>query len=228
MTPTFREELDLPNREKFPRRARMNSIDQFVRWLENWVYSSNRKSSDTGHIVIMTIDNPGWGVTIDLANHLYNKVLPLADVMNSESDWYYCTIRDNKFEGDGGLFNLKDIFYTFNQLVNYAGKYFPSSSQKMQAKDDLTWLSQWFACQCDGDWEHRNGIKIVTTDNPGWCLKVSLYETELEKNDFQIVDTNQAEHDWLYCSVKNNVFEGFGGPFNLPELLHIFREWAES
>lgn len=92
--------------------------------------------------------------------------------------------------------------------------------------DDLVWLLQWYHNQCDGDWEHGNGIKFGTIDNPGWYLKVSLDETELQNRDFQAVDINRSEDDWVYCSVKDNLFQGFGGPFNLPELLHIFRNWV--
>ncbi len=94
--------------------------------------------------------------------------------------------------------------------------------------DDLNWLLQWYNGQCDGDWEHGNGIKIGTIDNPGWYLKVSIYETELEKKDFQITDINRTENDWVYCSIKDTLFQGFGGPFNLPEILSIFRNWAEQ
>lgn len=35
-------------------------------------------------------------------------------------------------------------------------------------------LEDWFACQCDGDWEHQGGIRIETTDNPGWFVQVDL------------------------------------------------------
>jgi hypothetical protein len=94
--------------------------------------------------------------------------------------------------------------------------------------DSLLWLLEWYHKQCDGDWEHGNGIKIGTMDNPGWYLKISLDETEIQDRNFQIVDVNRSENDWMYCSVEENLFKGFGGPFNLPEILQIFRKWVES
>jgi Immunity protein 53 len=94
--------------------------------------------------------------------------------------------------------------------------------------DNLLWLLEWYHKQCDGDWEHCNGVKIGTIDNPGWYLKISLDETELQNRDFQQIDINRSENDWIYCSVEEKIFKGFGGPFNLPEILLIFREWAES
>ncbi|MDE3046627.1 MAG: immunity 53 family protein [Verrucomicrobiota bacterium] len=94
--------------------------------------------------------------------------------------------------------------------------------------NNLIWLLHWYHSQCDGDWEHGNGIKIGTIDNPGWSLKVSLNETELADKEFTTIDINRSESDWIYCSIKNEIFEGFGGPFNLSEILQIFHNWAES
>ena len=93
---------------------------------------------------------------------------------------------------------------------------------------NFKWLLDWYYSQCDGDWEHGNGIKIGTLDNPGWFFKASLSETEVFNKKFEIVDINRSENDWLYCSRKDDFFEGFGGPFNLPEILKIFRNWVEK
>lgn len=64
-------------------------------------------------------------------------------------------------------------------------------------------------------------------DNPGWIVKISLHETELEKKEFEEVCIDRSEDDWLHCHTRNLYFEGAGGPFNLPEILKVFREWAE-
>ena len=34
-----------------------------------------------------------------------------------------------------------------------------------------TQLSNWFASQCDGEFEHAYGIRIESTDNPGWLIR---------------------------------------------------------
>lgn len=39
------------------------------------------------------------------------------------------------------------------------------------APDGVTRLAQWYASQCNGEWEHSNGLTIVTTDNPGWVVE---------------------------------------------------------
>jgi len=94
--------------------------------------------------------------------------------------------------------------------------------------DNLIWLLNWYYGQCDGDWEHSNGIKIGTIDNPGWFFKLNLSETDLVNKKFQVIDIARSENDWLYCSKKNEMIEGFCGPLNLPEILKIFRNWVET
>lgn len=94
--------------------------------------------------------------------------------------------------------------------------------------DNLQWLLNWYFEHCDGDWEHGNGIKIGTIDNPGWYLKVSIEEIEKENLNFPVVDINRSENDWIYCCIVEGIFEAHGGPFNLPEILQIFRDWIED
>jgi hypothetical protein len=94
--------------------------------------------------------------------------------------------------------------------------------------DNLFWLINWYDCQCDGDWEHQFGIRIETLDNPGWSIRLSIQETELQDKEFQNINIERTEKDWIFCRVSNGFFEGNCGTFNLPEVLQIFRDWAES
>ncbi|MEV8403368.1 Imm53 family immunity protein [Streptomyces niveus] len=43
----------------------------------------------------------------------------------------------------------------------------------------LDWLRNWYAQQCDGEWEHERGVRIATLDNPGWTVSIDLEESEL-------------------------------------------------
>lgn len=95
-------------------------------------------------------------------------------------------------------------------------------------EDGFTWLQQWFASHCDGDWEHSDGIRIGTLDNPGWELAVDLRDTELANRPFTNVKLDRSEVDWVQARVQDGRFEAFGGPKNLTELLSIFRNWAEA
>lgn len=94
--------------------------------------------------------------------------------------------------------------------------------------DAFSWLQTWFFVHCDGDWEHGYGVRIGTLDNPGWSVRVDLEGTELEGRAFQDFERHTTEEDWVVCRVRGTMFEGFGGPHNLPELLERFRDWAEG
>ena len=94
--------------------------------------------------------------------------------------------------------------------------------------DNLLWLVSWYDRQCDGDWEHQFGVKIETLDNPGWGVRFSVQETELQDKKFQDIVIERTEKDWIFCKVRNGFVEGHCGTFNLPEVLQIFREWAEK
>ncbi len=95
-------------------------------------------------------------------------------------------------------------------------------------QDDFLWLQKWYLAHCNADWEHGSGIHIGTIDNPGWSVKVNLLEGELENKGFEKIYLERSEHNWIFCVVKDCKFEGACGPMNLPEILKIFRNWAEN
>jgi hypothetical protein len=94
--------------------------------------------------------------------------------------------------------------------------------------DILLWLQGWYAKHCDGYWEHLYGIKIGNVDNPGWSLSIDLTDTELESKDFNKIQYDNSDEDWMICRVENNCFEGRGGVKKLEEILIIFKNWSES
>ncbi|MNU07406.1 hypothetical protein D3C72_2529810 [compost metagenome] len=48
----------------------------------------------------------------------------------------------------------------------------------------------------------------------------------LLKKEFEDLQIERNEEDWLHCKVKKDTFVGVGGPLNLDEILRIFKEWA--
>jgi hypothetical protein len=94
--------------------------------------------------------------------------------------------------------------------------------------DQVSRLRNWYAAQCDGDWEHSYGIKIDTLDNPGWLLIVDLSDTDLQGKAFQAIHRGDSEDDvdWLHCKVESGKFEAAGGVPNLPDMLEAFLAWA--
>jgi hypothetical protein len=82
---------------------------------------------------------------------------------------------------------------------------------------------------CNGDWEHTYGVHISNIDNPGWSVKVELKDTYLYNVEFKTIQIQREDgDDWIHCKVDVGNFQGYGGPYNLAEILEIFLDWAET
>ncbi len=92
----------------------------------------------------------------------------------------------------------------------------------------IEWLMKWYQSQCDGDWEHQNGIRIKTIDNPGWALDVDLSETPYAGQTVPPKLAERTENDWVFVEVKDNLFRARGGPGNLDELIKLFADFVEG
>ena len=93
--------------------------------------------------------------------------------------------------------------------------------------DELREIQAWFLENCDGDWEHGDGIRLETIDNPGWSMRVSLEGTLLESVPFAMFEERyEHEREWLRCWVEEGYFHAAGGPQQLNRMLRIFLDWA--
>ncbi|WP_343672539.1 immunity 53 family protein [Chitinophaga sp.] len=92
----------------------------------------------------------------------------------------------------------------------------------------LAWISQWMNAQCNGDWEHMYGIKIGTTDNPGWYITIDLVDTELEDLEMETDVTENAEDDWFFYKVRDKQYFGAGDLNKLEFLLYAFKGLVEK
>jgi hypothetical protein len=93
-------------------------------------------------------------------------------------------------------------------------------------------IQDWFQRQCNGEWEHQNGVKIETLDNPGWLVKVDLVGTPLANKEFMPIQ-NGTESDgwpmsdrWIHCSIRDSVWQGAGDETKLEAILRAFLDWA--
>jgi hypothetical protein len=127
---------------------------------------------------------------------------------------------------------LKPHIYTMlMQLERLENQIYLKSLNRMDEymeENDLMWLAKWFSLQCNGDWEHCNGISIETLDNPGWRFVIELNDTEYENKPFVNISIERNEVNWIYCSVNEGRFEGVGGVLNLPEIIRVFRDWINN
>lgn len=88
----------------------------------------------------------------------------------------------------------------------------------------MSWLQEWYLSNCDGDWEHRNQIKITNLDNPGWLVEISV--EDWGKLPTEAAASEVSEDNWVYCKVEESLFIGAGGVRNLEDIIRIFQKWA--
>lgn len=95
-------------------------------------------------------------------------------------------------------------------------------------------LQEWYLAHCNDEWEHGQGVRVETLDNPGWKLVVDLAGTELSGKYFDAVAVNcdagngTDDQHWFHCTVQSQKFTAYGGPRNLDTLLQIFLDWAKA
>ncbi len=103
--------------------------------------------------------------------------------------------------------------------------------------DNLNWLSRWYLSQCNSDWEHSYGVKIDTLDNPGWSLKIELFDTVMQGHAFKRVEHGEPSDDlegwqmtgsWWVARVEDDTFMVSCGPLDLAAAIGVFRDWAED
>ncbi|MCP4094738.1 MAG: rhodanese-related sulfurtransferase [Planctomycetaceae bacterium] len=100
---------------------------------------------------------------------------------------------------------------------------------KVEKMSHLQKLQNWFAAECDGDWEHQNGIDIKTLDNPGWEVKIDLFETSKMDIPFEtVMEKYEDPVDWMHLKKEDNKLVGAGGPEKLDKILTIFAEWLDE
>lgn len=69
-------------------------------------------------ISIETTDNPGWHVTVDLAETEWAAItIQFSRQERSASDWFQFEVNNGKFSGSGGITNLAEILRCFLTVV---------------------------------------------------------------------------------------------------------------
>ena len=205
-----------------------------LKWLENWFFKNcNGEWEKKKRLVIETIDNPGWGFTLQLEDSVYeNLSLKKIIIDRTEDNWCHCLVRKNEFIIAGGPFNLTEIFNNFKCGLEKKGE---ACQQKLFLNSEIVdWMQKWYYQYCDEDWEHSERFIIKTAEYPGWYFSMLFEGTHCEGKVFDPIEIKKSEHDWYHCYLKKgrceeeDKFEGRGGPLNLIDILNVFREWAEK
>ena len=112
--------------------------------------------------------------------------------------------------------------------------------------NDLEWLDNWYQQQCNGVWEHRQGMRLEPLESPGslanprsldnpdpvekpgWQLTINLAGTSAVNARPQQLRLDTRGGGWLACSIAGECFEGSGDPRKLEQIIGVFRRWVEA
>lgn len=114
-------------------------------------------------ISIGTLDNPGWLITIDLAETLLElKPFTRIELNRSETDWIHCWVEEKKFQAAGGAHNLPEILRTFLNWAQTEPDWLARpecSAEEMEAMKELAFwesLGPVIEKEACGDWKCKD------------------------------------------------------------------------
>jgi len=92
----------------------------------------------------------------------------------------------------------------------------------------LRWLQDWYLSMCDGEWEHDEGLKIISSDNPGWIVRINVRDTKLEEVQIPYQLVEKSTTDWYGIAIQDSVFSGVGDPLKLEFIISTFKSLLGS
>ena len=95
-------------------------------------------------------------------------------------------------------------------------------------RNDLEWLEDWYQQQCNGEWEHRQGMRLEPLEKSGWLLTIDLSGTSAVNARPQQLRLETQGGGWLACSIAGTCFKGSGDPRKLEQIIGVFRRWVET
>lgn len=96
------------------------------------------------------------------------------------------------------------------------------------SQDNLEWLETWYQQQCNGEWEHSQGVHLDTLEREGWQLTIDLQGTSAENMPPQKIALDSSGGDWIDCHLSSRRFQGAGDPRKLEQIIGIFRKWVDA
>ncbi|MCI9247986.1 MAG: rhodanese-related sulfurtransferase [Dorea sp.] len=92
----------------------------------------------------------------------------------------------------------------------------------------LKWLQDWCKKQYENELGHIPEIKIYNIDNPGWVVKIDLSKTKFADKPFEQIRYDEGDNDWMFCNIKDSVFDGCGASQKLADILRVFKSWVSE
>lgn len=94
--------------------------------------------------------------------------------------------------------------------------------------DGFAYVQSWYRSNCDGEWEHEFGIRIVTLDNPGWSMEIDLTETSAEGFTVDRAKRSTGEGSWVWTSSDGVRFSASCDPGSLDVAGSLFKEFVAA
>lgn len=114
-----------------------------------------------------------------------------------------------------------DILTTL--IEAYEARHQPIPQPDKELNGLLDWLQSWCRSMCDDEWEFHEGVKLVSTSNPGWSVELNLKGTAVGEVFINEEIIEKPKNDWYSFLVGNGLFIGCGDPSKLTFLLTRFR-----
>ncbi|WP_394813704.1 Imm53 family immunity protein [Streptomyces hazeniae] len=92
----------------------------------------------------------------------------------------------------------------------------------------MRFMQSWYASNCDGEWEHEFGLKIATTDNPGWHIKIDVCETSLEGILVERERCEFPDGEWMIAWSDGTVFQAACSPLSLCRVDAFFERLSKE
>lgn len=99
----------------------MNRADELV-WLQNWYFDHcDGLWEHSSGVRINTLDNPGWGLSINLrGTSLESRGFERIKIDSAEKEWVHCWVEDKRFEARSGPRNLSEAIGIFRSWAEDA------------------------------------------------------------------------------------------------------------
>ena len=106
--------------------------------------------------------------------------------------------------------------------------------------DNLAWLHDWYRVQCNGTWEHTQGLHLSSLFKPGagansldqpagWKLFIELpHAPPRAYRHPRTFVMDSVDGRWLRCSITSQRFTGESDPESLEQIIGAFRRWMEE
>jgi len=100
-------------------RKNFNNIEnEIINWMEKWYHQQCANEWEDSERFIIITNESGWFFSMFLEDTVCeDKFFDMIKIKKTEKDWYNCYKTENRFEAEGGIFNLVDILNVFINWV---------------------------------------------------------------------------------------------------------------